>query len=253
MKTALMRSASTLIVCGFLMAISPTGNANDPEDNYAEIRAAISKFVPAGTDMEIQPTAMENMLEVLAGSNVFYVSSDGGFLFNGPLYALDRGENLTDKRLAEYRKSLLKDIAAIQPVEYPAGNAKQKITVITDIDCTYCRHLHQEMDKYHQAGLDVEYVMSPRGGKDSASYVKTVNAICAAKPDEAITAAMNGATPVPAQCDHPIDKHMEMARAMGAASTPNIVMPDGTLIRGYKTAAELSRLLAAAGQQQGSP
>jgi thiol:disulfide interchange protein DsbC len=236
------------MVFGFFMALSLNSNATNPAVDYAEVRVAINQLIPGLNGMEIQPSAMENMLEVRTDTKIFYVSSDGGFLLNGPMHDLERGENLTEKRLAEYRKTLLKDIPAIQPVEYPADNAKQKIIVITDIDCAYCRRLHQDLDKYHQAGLDIDYVMLPRSGKDSLSYVKTVNAICAAQPDVAITAAMNGATPASAECDHPIDQHMKMAKAMGAASTPNIVLPDGTLIRGYKTAAELSRLIAASSQ-----
>ncbi len=225
------------------MAVSLNSNATNPADDYAEIRAAISQLIPSLNSMEIKPSAIENMLEVRADTNIFYVSSDGGFLLNGPLRDLERGENLTEKRLAEYRKTLLKDIPAIQPVEFPADHAKQKITVFTDVDCGYCRRFHQDLDKYHQAGLDIDYVMLPRAGKDSPSYVKTVNAVCAAQPDVAITAAMNGETPASAECDHPIDQHMAMAKAMGAVSTPNIVLPDGRLIRGYQTAAELSQLM----------
>lgn len=248
MKTISNRWFTKLSVLGLLMAISFSSIAADQTDDYAELRAAIGKLIPGASSMDIQPSAIEDMLEVRAGTNVFYVSKDGEFLLNGPLYALKRGENLTEKRQAEYRKTLLKDIAEISPIEYPAENAQRKITVITDIDCPYCRHLHQDLDKYHQAGWDIDYIMLPRSGKDSPSYVKTVNAFCAAQPDVAITAAMNGETPEPASCDHAIDKHMEMARALGASSTPNIVMPDGTLIRGYKTAAELDQFLAASGQ-----
>lgn len=248
MQTASRRWSATLMICALFMALSLNSNATDSSDDYAEVRAAVSQLMPGLKGMEIQPSAIENMLEVRAGTKIYYVSSDGGFLLHGPMYALEGRENLTEKRLAEYRKIILKDISAIQPVEYPADNAKQKIIVITDIDCPYCRRLHLELDKYHQAGFDVEYVMLPRSGKGSPSYVKTVNAICAAQPDVAITAAMNGETPASAECDHPIDQHMAMARALGVASTPSLVMPDGKVIVGYKTAAELSRLLGVSSQ-----
>lgn len=249
MQKASHNRSVVLIISGLFMAVSLNSKAADPANDYAEIRAKISQLIPGLNSMEIKPSRIENMLEVRVGTNVFYVSKDGKFLLNGPLRDLERGENLTEKRLAEYRKTLLKDIPAIQPVEFPAVDGKQKITVITDVDCGYCRRLHQDLDKYHQAGLDIDYVMLPRAGKDSPSYVKTVNAICAAQPGLAITAAMNGETPDPAECDHPIDQHMQMARAMGAASTPNIVLPDGTLIRGYQTAAELSEMIAASSNE----
>lgn len=240
----------SLVFIGLSAAMAFNAHADDSVDDYTQVRAAISQLIPGINEMEIRSSVIKDILEVRSETNVFYVSSDGEFLLNGPLYRLERGENLTEKRLAEHRKTLLKDIPAIQPVEYPADNAQQKITVITDIDCPYCRRLHQDLAEYHAAGLDIDYVMLPRSGKDSPSYQKTVHAICAAQPDMAITAAMNGETPAPAECDHPIDQHMEMARVLGVASTPNIVLPDGTLIRGYKTADELSRMLSLVNQNQ---
>lgn len=202
MQTASYVRSATLVIFVLLVAVSLYSYAADPADDYAKLRAAISKSVPGVQDLEIKPSAIENMLEARSGINVFYVSSEGEFLLNGSLYALVRGENLTEKRQAEYRRSLLKDIASIRPIEYPAENTKQKIIVVADIDCPYCRRLHQDLDKYHQAGLDINYVMLPRSGKDSPSYVKTVNAVCAAQPDVVITAAMQAETPAPAACDH---------------------------------------------------
>lgn len=250
-----MRTGSTTwllrwVTIGLMMSLAFTSHADDSVNDHAQVRAAISQLIPNLPEMEIRPSAISGILEVRAETNVFYVSSNGEFLLNGPLYRLQRGENITEKRLAEYRQTLLKDIPGIKPVEYPADNAQQKVTVITDIDCPYCRRLHQDLDQYHAAGLDIEYLMLPRAGKDSPSYLKTVNAVCATQPQVAITAAMNGDTPATAECDHPIDQHMEMARMLGVASTPNILLPDGTLIRGYKTAAELSRMLLPANHSQ---
>ncbi len=250
MQAGSARWLSRWVIVALSVGLTFTSHANDSVNDYAQVRAAISQLIPNLPEMEIRPSAIPDILEVRAETNVFYVSSNGEFLLNGPLYGLQRGENMTEKRLAEYRQTLLKDIPGIQPVEYHVDNAQQKVTVITDIDCPYCRRLHQDLDQYHAAGLDIEYLMLPRAGKDSPSYLKTVNAICAIQPEIAITAAMNGDTPAPAECDHPIDQHMEMARMLGVASTPNILLPDGTLIRGYKTAAELSRMLLSADQNR---
>ncbi len=219
------------------------------DDDYLQVRSAISRLLPGLTDVDIRPAAIEGLLEVRADSSVFYVSGDGEFLLNGPLYGLQQGENYTEKRLAEYRKELLDNIPAIQPIEYHSDSGRHRITVVTDIDCPYCRRMHQDMPDYNAAGLDIDYLMMPRAGKDSASYVKTVNAVCAARPDQAITSAMSGINPEPADCQHQIDQHMAMARSLGVNSTPNIVLPDGTLIRGYQTVEQLNGLLEKNGQE----
>lgn len=215
------------------------------EDNYADVRAAINRLIPGMTEAEIRPSNVPGMLEVRNGTNVFYVSADGEYLLNGPLYTLDGGQNLSEQRVAEYRKTLFDDIAAASPVQYPAEEGRYQLTVVTDIDCPYCRRLHQDLAEYHAAGFDIQYLMLPRSGRNTPSYFKTVNAICASQPAETITAAMSGQEPAPAECEHPIDQHMQMAQALGAVSTPNILLPDGVLIRGYKTAAELTRMLSA--------
>lgn len=126
MQTASYVRSATLVIFVLLVAVSLYSYAADPADDYAKLRAAISKSVPGVQDLEIKPSAIENMLEARSGINVFYVSSEGEFLLNGSLYALVRGENLTEKRQAEYRRSLLKDIASIRPIEYPAENTSRK-------------------------------------------------------------------------------------------------------------------------------
>ncbi len=227
------------LITFLLVLLATVGHADD----YAQVRAALNQLLPGLSDFEIRPAAVGNLLEVRADTNVFYVSSDGEFLLNGPLYNLGKSENLTEKRLVEYRKKLLHGIQDIQPIKYPADNGRYRLTVITDIDCPYCRRLHQDLAEYNAAGFDIEYLMLPRSGKDSPSYQKTVHAVCALEPDLAITAAMSGETPEPADCAHSVDQHMAMARSLGANSTPNIVLPDGTLIRGYQTAAQLTKAL----------
>ena len=121
------------------------------------------------------------------------------------------------------------------------------MTIVTDIDCPYCRRLHNDMEAYNAAGFDVSYVMLPRAGRDSGSYRKTVAAACGAPPEAAITAAMNGETPSSPPCDHPIDEHMQLARELGVTSTPTIVLEDGRIVLGQKSPADLLSAIGANG------
>lgn len=210
---------------------------------YAKAEATLEGLFPPDTHLDIRPSAVPDVLEVRSGLQVLYITTDGEFVFNGPLFAMDQKKNLSEVRLAEYRRELLDDVSALDTIEYPAPNGTQAITVITDIDCPYCRRLHQDMNSYHAAGIDISYVMLPRAGKGSESYQKTRHAMCAEQPAIAITSAMNGQTPAAAECDDVLDQHMDMALRLGVGSTPNILLPDGTLIPGYKSAGELALLL----------
>ena len=45
------------------------------------------------------------------------------------------------------------------------------VTVFTDIDCTYCRQFHKTVPELQKRGLQVRYLMFPRAGLQSESYL----------------------------------------------------------------------------------
>jgi len=152
-------------------------------------------------------------------------------------------DNLNEWRVAALGAGLLSHHDQVQPFSWAADNTRQTITVVTDIDCPYCRKLHKEIPALNAAGVSVNYLMLPRAGRDSPSYDKTVGAACAADAEDAITQAMNGKTFARGSCKHPIDTHMQLAREIGIASTPGIVLPGGKIVPGYKSAAAILKLL----------
>jgi len=212
-------------------------------EEHESVKAAISKLFPGQSEFQIHSSPIDGVLEVVIGPQIFYVSNDGQFLVSGPLYAVNSRSNLSEKRLSQARKQILDQGNVLRTIDYPAENVQHQITVVTDIDCPYCRKLHQEMTSYNEAGFDVSYVMLPRAGKGSDSYYKAVNAVCSQQPADAITAAMLGQQLEKADCDHQIDQHITLAQQLGVGSTPNIILPDGQLIRGYQTAEQLLGLI----------
>ncbi len=214
----------------------------------AAVRAAIARLLPdrsAATDARIAPSALAGVSEVAIGTQVFYVTENGRYVLGGPLIDSVDGRNLTEARVAASRQDILDAASGLRTFRYPAADARHRVTVVTDIDCPYCRRLHNDLPAYREAGIDVTYVMLPRAGKNSNSYRKTVSAACASDPERAITAAMNGAATDATQCDHPIDEHMALARRLGVTSTPTIVLDDGRIVLGQKRPADLLELIEA--------
>lgn len=235
---------TALVLLSF--ACSFGASANDA------IREAISKLQPNANDIHIEPSAVEGVSEVSIGLQVLYVSDDGQFALGGPLISLSNGTNLTEQRLSSARAATLKQATEVNTFHYPAPQAKHKVTVFTDIDCPHCRRLHNELPAMQAAGIDVTYVLLPRSGAGSASYQKSINAACAQNPEEAITSAMAGKLPAPASCEHPIDDHLKLSRAMNVSSTPSIVLEDGQMVLGYRTASALLKALEQRKQAGGS-
>ena len=85
--------------------------------------------------------------------------------------------------------------------------------------------------------------MFPRAGIDSSSHKTLESVWCADDPLEAMTAAKAGQPIEEKSCENPIFDHMELASDVGLRGTPLIYLDDGTMIPGYREAAELVTLV----------
>ncbi len=211
----------------------------------ALIRQAVLPYLGNTQELRIAATPLPGITAVTAGLQVLYVTDDGHYLLGGPLVDTRSATNLTEIALNDSRIDIVSDrIGSTQLFNFPAPDPKHEILVFTDIDCGYCRRLHASIDQYHEAGLSLRYIMLPRAGVGSASYDKAVHAACSDNPEQAITEAMTGETPTPRQCDHPIDGHMEIARALQINATPMMLLADGTLLRGVQQPEDLVEMLS---------
>ena len=123
---------------------------------------------------------------------------------------------------------------------FPArGKAKAVLTVFTDIDCGYCRRMHQEMAEYNRLGITIEYLFYPRDGIGSEAFDKAVSVWCSADRRAALTAAKAGQALPKADCANPVTRDYDLGRRIGLDGTPAIYAPDGTQLGGYVAPAEM--------------
>lgn len=179
----------------------------------------------------------------LTGGTVFYGTEDGKYLFAGDLYELGDSElvNLADLGRAENRRELMATVAIEDMVVFPAnGQRKAVINVFTDVDCGYCRKLHQEVPALNEMGIEVRYLAYPRAGVGSPSYAKIVSAWCAEDPNAAITELKAGNDIPPLSCENPVAAQFDLGHEVGVTGTPAIVLEDGRLLPGYAVAADLA-------------
>ncbi len=208
------------------------------------VRAALTKAMPSLTVDSIQSSEIEGLYEVVIGSKIVYVSSDGNYLLQGQLIDIAARKDLTEERLSGSRVKALAAIAPEEMLIFTADQPKYKITVFTDIDCGYCRKLHREIDQYLARGISVHYMFYPRAGLGSESYDKAVSVWCAQDQHAALTAAKSGQDPVKKTCDNPIKKHMALASNFGLSGTPMMVSEKGTIFAGYMPPEQLEKALA---------
>ena len=182
----------------------------------------------------------------IEGGPLLYVSADGGHFFDGNLYQITRSQfvDVRDLALNGERRELFATRSTDDMIIFkPAGQTKAIINVFTDVDCGYCRKLHNEVPELNAMGIEVRYLAFPRAGLVSESFDKIATAWCSDTPNKTLTAIKNGKKLSTSVCsDNPVAAHYELGQSLGVTGTPAIVLMDGTLIPGYKPAAEFAEL-----------
>ncbi len=232
-----------------LWAAEPSNSAGEVSgERKARIMASLRSARPDLNygDIQASPIPGIAMLQVENGP-MLYVYGDGDFFFDGDLYQVGKGRfiNLKEQALTAVRKDLLAEIPLADMIVFsPTVPVQGVINVFTDVDCGYCRKLHKEVPDLNAMGIEVRYLAFPRAGIGSASYKKIASAWCADKPHQALTALKNGKEIEQNVCaDNPVAKQYNLGQQMGVNGTPAIVLADGSLIPGYRPAADLAKVL----------
>lgn len=228
-----MRTIRAFALFAASIAFASTTLAATPEET---IRTALEKVIPDIKISQIQPSPIKGIYEVMAGTQIMYVTGDGRYFVGERIVDLKTREDLTEPRLAVVRKNLIDGIGEDQMIIFWPPDAKHTVTVFTDIECGYCRKLHSQIADYNKEGIRVRYLFFPRAGKDSPAYDEAVSVWCAGDADArraALTEAKSGKQLEAKTCTNPIDAHMALGAELGLRGTPGIVTESGDLIPGY--------------------
>ena len=130
-------------------------------------------------------------------------------------------------------------------VIFPAkGERRAVVNIFTDVDCGYCRKLHNEIDQYAELGIEVRYLAYPREGleSDTASTMRSV--WCSSDPSTAMTRAKNSQRIAQRECPtDPVDEQFALGQRLGVSGTPSIITDSGEMFPGYIPAPQLAQRL----------
>ena len=145
---------------------------------------------------------------------------------------------LGKKTFSMIRQKEINDFGEDKMIVYtPPGKTRHTITVVTDVNCPYCRRLHSEMSQYMAGGVKVRYVFMPLKGPDDVK--KTISVWCADDRNKALDIAKAGGEVEAKTCDNPIKEMYQLARSLGVNGTPAIFLEDGEMLPGYVPAKKL--------------
>ena len=233
---------ATALIAAFALAIPAVAADSDAE--LEAVRAKVSGMFDAIDPGDISASPVDGWYTIQKGSIVAYVSADGRYLLQGDLIDLDRSVNLSELSRNETRRELVGALKDEDAILFSPAEVKHSVTVFTDIDCTYCRKLHSQIDEYMSEGIAVRYVLYPRNGRQSHAWTKSEEVWCSEDRNSALTAAKADRAFETSSCDASmIARHYQLGQAVGLSGTPAIVTDDGTLIGGYVPPASLSARL----------
>jgi len=237
-------------LCSLLLASSAQAQEVS-QDIQDQIRNSLKILLPGIQPDEIRSTPLDNLYEVTFGGRLVYLTADGRYLIQGKMIDLETRTEITEERLSELKMAALAKVSEDQMVIYGPKDAKDTVTVFTDIDCGFCRKLHSEMARYNEAGIRIRYLFYPRAGIGSDSYDKAVSVWCADDRKAAMDKSKAGQEIPARSCENPVDEHYALGQTMRVTGTPALLLEGGEMVPGYVPANKLRKALDARRAQSG--
>ena len=219
--------------------------AGSPEQ---KVRAALQQLDPNYTPDYVGAAPFPGFREVVVSGQVLYVSDDGRYVMQSQPYDIQAKALVNSEGLLAYRRGLLDKANHGDRIVFAAPNAKHTISVFTDIECGYCRKLHQDIAELNRNGITVEYLAFPRMGLGSKDYTDMISVWCASDRKKALTDAKQGKAVAAKNCTSPVAMQYALGQQLGVNGTPAIFAADGTQLGGYLPPAQLRAALDRAGR-----
>ena len=238
LQFGIMMSACALIV-------SPAAAAEDDSEELAHVREAVSGLFDEIEPQHVMASPIEGWYMIRKGAIIAYISADGRYLLQGDLIDLDHQVNLSEASRDDARKAMMSEIPQENMIIFSPDEVKYSVAVFTDVDCTYCRRLHSQIDDYLAEGIEVRYLLYPRNGPRSKSWATAEQVWCSDDRNEALTLAKLDQEFDTHECDSSmVSNHYLIGQDVGLRGTPAIVFENGQLVSGYIPAQRLSEQLA---------
>lgn len=247
MSKVFLRVGTSLTAVLLLFAVPASAQGNSAE--LQKVRDTVSERFAEIDPQEIFESPIEGWYTIRKGAIIAYISADGRYLLQGDMIDLQDNSNLTEQARNDARVVMLSAVPDEDLIIFSPDKVQHSVSIFTDIDCTFCRRLHSQIDDYMEQGIEIRYFLYPRNGPSSPSWAKAEKVWCADDRNEALTLAKLDKEYSTHICDSSIvSNHYLMGQDVGLRGTPAIVLHDGTLFSGYLPPAQLKEAIVANGQ-----
>ncbi len=240
---------SILLIC-VILPISKINAINNSGNNIKNINPTLNnikiklkELLPNTKIITIKPSAIANLYIVIAGGNkVFYINSDADYIIIGNMFNLTTKENITQTLLTTVNKVDWSKLNTELAIKVIIGKGKTKIAVFIDPDCPFCKRFEKEtLTKLNN--ITIFYFLLPQDIHANA-MINAKKIICSENPEKSYKDWVLYSIPLPnnttcVKIDY-IAKIKLMADSYGIDKTPATIMPNGNIIYGLLSIADLA-------------
>jgi len=210
----------------------------------AQIRRVIESKL-GGVKVEgIQPAPLglyEVRFRVPSGVRVVYTDANATHIFRGQIYDTATDRDLTEERVRKLNAIKFEALPLDQAVKIQRGNGKRVMAMFSDPYCPACKQFEKTLAQVDD--ITIYVFMFPVIRPELADHSKAV--WCSQDRATAwLDVALRGNSPKAApSCANPVEKNLQLGRALGVNSTPTIILGNGERVAGALSKADLVDVL----------
>jgi thiol:disulfide interchange protein DsbC len=206
----------------------------------ARIRQAVEAKLGGGRVDGVQATPIPGIFEVRFqgrdGPQIVYSDAQGSYFLTGHLIDVARNTDLTEERLKKLTAIEFSSLPLDLALKIQRGSGKRLLAMFTDPYCPYCRRLEQALLQLDD--ITVYVFMYPVIRPAAADHSRAV--WCSKDRTKAwleLAAAEKPKVPAAtANCANPVDKVIELGRALRINGTPTLFFANGERTGGMQLA-----------------
>jgi thiol:disulfide interchange protein DsbC len=219
-----------LLVASVLFSTAAFADKNEIIDN-------LSRFFGDIQQENIVKSDFPGVYEVITLNPIrsVLVSATGRYIIQGDVIDLKTRQLIaTSARVKAVKQALLNTIKDSDKIIYPADNEKYIVHIFTDVDCPYCRRLHNNITQMNALGITIKYLAAPIGSLHPKARSKMQKIWCAADRKKAMNDyKYDNIIPNSSACEDPVAQQLKISKQLGVNGTPAMFLSDGTHIAGY--------------------
>lgn len=213
-----------------------------------EAVSLLKDIVPNLKVLNVRISPIKGLWELSIEANnkkgIAYVDFTKKHFVSGSIISIKEKKNLTQERFEDLNRVDVSQIPLADAIIVGNKNAKHKVIVFTDPDCSFCKKLHTEIKKVVSERKDIAFYNKMYPLKIHPEAYEKSKAIVCEKSLELLENAFDKKTMPKPKCETTaIDENVKLAEKLGISGTPAIIMADGRLISGFRDAKTLKELV----------